>query len=88
MRSSDTPHRPQFELLYPGGGGGHRRAKTTVAHNKGATEEVEIYTGRVGEEVASGKMVRAHNYYGDLASDRWCTIAPIEGDWHLVAGEC
>lgn len=69
------------------------KVKTTAAHNKGATQACDIWTGTEGAEVALGAGVvqaTCYNRYANLASGKWARAA---WNWdtqamELVAGEC
>lgn len=64
-------------------------AKTTVAHDKDQTQDIEVYQGvSQGNLMASGKKVAAHNRFADLDGDKWVAAARIGSGWELIAGEC
>ncbi len=64
-------------------------AKTTIAHNKDATETVDFYSGTTkGAEATTGVSVEAYNRFADLETGKWCIALFIDGGWELIAGEC
>lgn len=66
-----------------------RLGKTTVAHDKGETEEVAIYSGETkGEETDTEETEDAYNRFADLATDKWVILMHVDGGWELIAGEC
>ena len=64
-------------------------AKTTVAHNKGASATIDLYSGTTkGSETATGDSQSAYNRFGNLATGMWCIAIFIGDGWELIAGEC
>ncbi|MCH7688064.1 MAG: hypothetical protein IH899_15525 [Planctomycetes bacterium] len=90
MRSRDTHHRKPFEILYPGGGGGNiLLAKTTAAHAKGVSQDVDLYSGPTkGSETPTGKTVSAYNRFADLETGKWCLVAIVDGGYEMLSAEC
>lgn len=80
----------------PGSFGGRRPpqpiriGKTTVAHNKGTSQTVDVYEGTTkGSETAiSGGAVSAYNRFADLATGKWVLLVFVNGGYDLVAAEC
>ncbi len=64
-------------------------AKTTIAHDKGATETIDLYAGTTkGSETTTGVSPDAYNRFADLETGKWCIALFIGGGWELIAGEC
>ena len=63
-------------------------AKTTIAHDKGASQDVDFYAGTKGSESTTGVTVSAYNRFADLETGKWCIAIFIGGGWELIAGEC
>lgn len=64
-------------------------AKTTIAHDKGATETIDLYAGTTkGSETTTGISPDAYNRFADLETGKWCVAIFIGGGWELIAGEC
>ena len=66
----------------------YKLGKTTTAHDKGASEDVAVYSGTIGNEVAINETVNAYNPHCDMEQDKWCVMFPKNGGWELFAGEC
>jgi hypothetical protein len=78
--------------LAPGGSGFapvgplFQLAKTTTTHVAEETEDVDIYVGAKGEEVASGQTVKAYNRSADLEDDVWVHIQWVGDGWEIIGG--
>ena len=66
----------------------YKIGKTTTAHDKGDSEFVVVYSGTIGNEVATNEMVNAYNPWCDMEQGKWCIAVLIDGGWELHAGEC
>ena len=63
--------------------------KTTTAHDKDATETVDLYSGDTkGSETKTDDDVEAYNRFADVATGKWCIVIFIGGGWELIAAEC
>lgn len=63
------------------------KGKTTTAHNKGASQDVDLYAGDKGSETTTGVTVSAYNSFADVDTGKWCVVAYIDG-WELISAEC
>jgi hypothetical protein len=62
-------------------------AKTTTTHEAETIEDVDIYVGTKGEEIASGQTVKAYNRRdSDVAEDEWIHIQWIGDGWEIIGG--
>lgn len=64
--------------------------KTVGAHNKGATQAVNVHWGTTaGSETAvTGETVDAYNRYDDVGDDIWVRVVWEINRWELVNAEC
>jgi hypothetical protein len=59
-------------------------AKTTVNHEEDEIEDVDIYVGAKGEEVASGQTVKAYNRGPEISEDEWIHIQWVGSGWEIL----
>lgn len=66
------------------------QCKTVGAHNKGATQAVNVYWGATAgsEAVVTGETVDAYNRYDDVGDDIWIRVVWVINGWELVTAEC
>jgi hypothetical protein len=63
--------------------------KTTTSHTAGSSHDVNIYSGTAGSEaIITSMVVPAYNRFHTIASGKWVSIAFINGQAYLSAGEC
>jgi hypothetical protein len=75
-------------VVAPFGGGGVELGRCSAAWPKGAVASIALYSGAAGGESATGEVVQAANYVGDVAENRWVLVAKSgSGAWYLVAPE-
>lgn len=63
--------------------------KTTVAHDKGATQDVRLYyPNDYGAEVDSGVDVQVKNLFADVPTGAWVAYSGAQGVFYMIAAEC
>lgn len=62
--------------------------KTTVAHDKGETETIDIYSGSTKGSETTDSTVDAYNRFADVESGKWVVAAWIDGGYELISAEC
>lgn len=64
--------------------------KTNAAHSKGASGTINIYSGTLGSETATGSTLTAWNRFADVATTKWVRWAWNDDSkaFDLVSAEC
>jgi len=75
-------------VVAPFGGGSVELGRCSAAWPKGGVASIALYSGAAGSESASGEVVQAANYIGDVAEGKLVIVAKSgSGSWYLVAPE-